>query len=313
MVVDAENKYLVIEAKHQKRKIGIPEIEEVWNRLRKLPSDVAGAIFSFSGFAASAIREVEADKTREVFLFNRQEIERLITFQSTLHNLIHQKRESLRISGTAWFFQPPQHARHPLRDTTQRFQINNKCSTAIRLQAGYTRLLFNQNIPDTKWAGYGEQGVALCLRLSVENKGQLRDFLALIDKRFGLSADGSYVIEQSFASWHGLGAKSFVEEIGRLKQRYNNSGKAYVHHSEDLAYFDSFKDGWIVFTARQDVKRHAQNAAPIYESEILIQLPGIPVDISPFLNLCRETNNSDARFYPVSNHEVKCIKFTANQ
>jgi hypothetical protein len=150
--------------------------------------------------------------------------------------------------------------------------------------------------------------VVLSLRLSVENKKQLRDFLALIDNRFGLSNDGSYVIEQSFASWHGVGAKSFVEEVGRLNQRYKDSGDAYIHHSEDLAYFDSFKDGWILFTARQNVKRH-QNTAPIYQSEIVIQLPGIPVDVAPFLNLCRETNNLDARFYPVSGHEVKRVQF----
>ena len=307
-MIDAENKYLLAEAKHQKRKIGIPEIEEVRNRLRRLPPDTAGAIFSISDFGASAIYEVEADRTKEIFLFNKQEIERLISFESNLQSLIHQKRESLRTSGTVWFFQPPQYTRYPLRDTTQKFQINTERSSSIKLQTGYTRLLFSQNIPDTRWAGYGEQGVALHLRLSVENKKQLRDFLALIDDRFGLSNDGSYVIEQSFASWHGVGAKSFVEDVGRLKQRYETSGDAYIHHSEDLAYFDSFKGGWILFTARQNVKRY-QNTAPIYESEVLIQLPGIPVDILPFLNLCRETNNLDARFYPVSHNELKLVRF----
>jgi predicted helicase len=150
MAIDDDDKYLLIEAKHQKRKIDVADIDNVRSRLRRVPGEILGAIFSVSNFTSSAIREVEADRTREILLFNQQEIDRLVAGESTLQNLIQRKKESLRISGTVWFFQRPQHTRHLLRDTTQRFQIGSKRSSSIKLQAGYTRLLFSQNIPDTR-------------------------------------------------------------------------------------------------------------------------------------------------------------------
>lgn len=306
MIIDADKNFFLVEAKHQKKKVGSPEIDEVRTRLRKLPSEIAGIIFSVSGFSDSAIREVEADKTREIFLFNRQEIEHLYSRAANLQGLIIQKRESLRTSGTVWFFRPPRHTRHRLRDSTQRFVFDGKFSSSIKLQEGYTRIFFNCGIPDIKCGAFGGDGVALRLRLSIATKKQLHDFLALLDDRFGLSNDGSYIIEQSFASWHGLGAKSFVDEVGRLKERYKNPDGNHIHHSEDLAYFDSFKDGWILFTARQNANR-SKYLAPIYESEVVIQLPGIPVDVTPYATLCKETNNPEARFYPVSGHESKYV------
>lgn len=296
---------ILIEAKWQQRKINVSDVDDMRSRLRRMPLDIIGAIFSLSEFSREAIREIEADRTREVILFAPQEVATICKGKANLLQVIRRKRDALRIQGRVWFYQPNPKTHSLLREGTERLLISGKSLTSIVSTTENSNLLFARRLPDTSWGGFGGQGVALTLQLDLASVENLRNFLVLIDERFGLSDVGSFSIHQTAASWFGIGAVNFIREASRWEKRYQEIGIERPHHSEDLVYFDSFKDGWLALSARQ---RIGKEWTEIDTAEALIQLPGIPVDLNPFVELCRDTNNIDARFHIISNSEFYSVR-----
>lgn len=85
-----------------------------------------------------------------------------------------------------------------------------------------------------------------------------------------------------------------------------------LHHSEDLVYFDQFRDGWLSLYTRQRVPNLEDGGSNshFYSSELCIQLPGVPVDVAPFLDLCRYTGNELADFNYIHERRThtRCLK-----
>jgi hypothetical protein len=81
--------------------------------------------------------------------------------------------------------------------------------------------------------------------------------------------------------------------------RYRAAGLDRVHHSEGISYFDQFRNGWLAVTTQLRVPDGAQSHSFFHQTDLCIQLPGIPVDLSPYLALCRYSGNEWAEFQAV--------------
>src|SRR5574341_583088 len=77
---------ILIEAKWQQKEIDVSDIDDIRGRLGRVASDIVGAIFSMSDFRDTAIREVEADRRREILLFSAFEICAIVNGETNLFN-----------------------------------------------------------------------------------------------------------------------------------------------------------------------------------------------------------------------------------
>jgi Holliday junction resolvase len=98
-----DNISLLVEAKNQKRKVDISDIDSLRSRLSRTSSDIVGVIFTTSGLSKSAIQAIENDRRREVLAFAVEEVEHLRSGSQNLRTLIERKRKELRVQGKAWF------------------------------------------------------------------------------------------------------------------------------------------------------------------------------------------------------------------
>lgn len=308
LIAQKENAALLVEAKWRKSKIGVNDIENLRARLRRVPSDIIGAMFSKSDYTASSVREAEADRSREILLFSPEEIDQMFRGQLNLNELIHLKRDHFRVQGRVWFYkQDASYGKPPkLRDCPDLLKLGSACVESIRCESQLCKILFARSISDIGWADLGGQAINLTLRLMLRNYGDLEKFLGKIDHLFGLSNYGSYMIQQTSTSWFGFGAAKFIKEISNWEDRYARGMLKNRHHTEDIAYFDQLKEGWIGVTAGHHV--HV-GRGPLFSSvECTIQLSGIPVDMTPYTQLCQETNNGDARFLHVGTSNYYSVR-----
>jgi hypothetical protein len=275
------------------------DIAGLHDRLRRVPTDVVGAIFSASDYAPSATREVEANRTREMLLFSPEEVGLVLAERLNLHELIRMKRSHLRNQGTVWFYTQDFGAKRTakLRDCHDLLKVNSARVDSITCNSHSSEILFARSLPDTGWAGLGGRSVVLSLRLMLRDYRDLESVLAKIDQIFGLSNQGSYSIQQTATSWFGFGAASFLRDVSAWQTRYARAMLRTTHHTEEIAYFDRFREGWVIVTARHHVR--GRRDCCFLSAECTIQLSGVPVDMAPYARLCRETNNQDARFVPV--------------
>jgi hypothetical protein len=153
-------------------------------------------------------------------------------------------------------------------------------------------------IPDSGWGIASGEGALLAVRLSLSTIEDLQNILGYLHEKFGLSNNGMFSIHQSGACWYGVGADNLVRAIVSWQERYEESHLRRVHHSESFCYFDHFRSGWISISSQQRVglKGEGIRSSFLHKSDLSIQLPGIPVDMTPFLNLCRYTGNDWAHF-----------------
>jgi hypothetical protein len=80
------------------------------------------------------------------------------------------------------------------------------------------------------------------------------------------------------------------------------------HHSEELAYFDRLSQGGLMrLTSRQSVG--SPGDAHLYSSYLEIFVPGIPVDMSAVLRLCKLVKNPGVNLEMVGTKPVETIRF----
>jgi len=280
----------LIEAKWRKRNVNVGDIGNLRDRLRRTPSDFVGCIFNMSDFAATAIEDVESDRTREILLFNAGEINSIFVGRASIQELIKRKREALRIQGKVLFLDStadlqPSTSQFP--PPSQEFRVAERAVPYVSFPRHRDDSTFLLEIPDI---GAFETFASLGLRLSVVKPSELADVFALIQRTIGLSRNGCFSIHQLSHSWHGLGIREFLEAIGNWKQRYTDAKLQSPHHSEELVYIDPSGGTLISVTSQQRIG----DSVFLHGSELEIQLAGIPVDLSGLHELCKRTGNEKA-------------------
>jgi hypothetical protein len=285
--------------------VDVSDIDDLRSRLRHVTPDVVGALFTTSGVTRGAIAEIEADRTREILVLVHEEIEGLRGAPFRLHGLISRKRDELRVHGRAWIGGAADKLRFKtsLPSGGVEFRVGKIAGTCIESRTCGAYAAYVLNVPDFGW-GSSAGGALLSIRLTLGDVDDARAMLSYLHENFGLSERGMYSIHQSDCCWHGVGAQSFLVEVERWSKRYAASQAKWLHHSEDIKYFDHFRDGWVILSFRQRVNGEAKvGARPsyLYDSELSIQLGGVPIDMSPFISLCRFTGNDGAQLGFVAN------------
>jgi len=98
-----DDRYYLIETKWLKRPIHSGDIDSLRSRLDRTPPDVVGCIFTLSDYRKPAIDAVVDDRTREILLFNAQEVYALLSSRASLVDLIERKKAALRTNAQVWF------------------------------------------------------------------------------------------------------------------------------------------------------------------------------------------------------------------
>jgi hypothetical protein len=288
---------LLVEAKNQKRNIDVSDIDAIRSRLNRTPSDIIGAIFTTSRLTPRAVEAIETDRTRLVLAFVKEEIEHLRAGTQNLSALIDRKREELRINGRAWFGTEihSEFVGVKLPRGNVEFRIGGAVSSHFESRSDFGGAFFALRIPDSGGGTTAGEGARLPIRLTLNTVGDLRNILGYLHRKFGLSSNGMFSIQQSGSSWHGAGAENFLRAVEGWRERYAQSPSKAFHHSEEFIYFDQFRDGWMELSSQQRIDWGSRGSF-LHRSELVIQLPGVPVDTAPFLNLCRYTGNEWANF-----------------
>jgi hypothetical protein len=294
---------ILLEVKDRKRPIDIGDIEDLRSRLNRTSPDVVGAIFSKSGLGRGAISEIETGRTREILTFVGTEIDMLRNGRQNIRSLVEQKRESLTVNGKVWQSsgRSSRYLNVPLPSSAVSFLIGRSSAPYFESRSELSGAPYALQIHDTGWGAADGEGARLAIRVALSDIADLRDLMGYLHKTFGLSKEGMFFIHQSESSWHGVGPQEFINAAKTWRDRYAASPSKRFHHSEQLGYYDNFHTGWIYISAQQRVGTDDPNRASfLHQAEIVIQLPGVPVDMSRFQHLCQYANNEWAHFHYIS-------------
>ena len=310
LFASADGFQLLIEAKNKKRKVDVGDVDAMRVRLNRTAADIVGVIFSTSGVTGGAIRAIEQDRTREVLAFARDEVEGLRRGTKNLLTLIERKRTEIRVHGKAWFSGATQpefsHVELPIRGSE--FQLGRTSSTYFESGSGLTDAFYSLEVPDTGWKLSGGEGARLSMRPAVHSLDDLRNLVGYIHEKFGLSSNGWFSIHQSENSWYGIGIDNFLRAAKDWRRRYEQAHFQRFHHSEQLIYFDKFRDGWIELSSQQRVGLGERSQGLLHNSGLVLQLPGIPVDTAPYLRLCRYSGNDWASFEHIAERLTSVVR-----
>jgi hypothetical protein len=284
---------LLVECKYRKKSLDINDIDSLRSRLNRTAPDVIGVFFTTSAISRSAIKEIESNRASQILVFDGFELELLRAGNARVLNLIAKKRSELLVNGRAWFRtgEGGEYLNVPLPKSTMEFVVDQESSSFFGSKTGFAHSTFSTEMPDTSGRNPGGDGVRLCLSMSLSTLDQLKDLFGYLHDTSGLSSNGAFSIHQDGACWHGVGVENLLKALRDPGTRYRTASMERVHHSEDITYFDQFRNGWLLLYTRQRVPEGPESPAYLHETDICIQLPGVPVDAAPYLDLCRYTGN----------------------
>jgi hypothetical protein len=299
----------LLEAKWLQRRIDASDVDNLRARLQRTPANVVGCIFSMSGYARTAISEVEARREREIIMFQPHEMHDLFSKRVEISDLIKLKRKALRIDGKVWFL-GQRHTREsgitPLPKCDIRIRTGEKETSSVTdATGGFEQFIFTRHIPELPWNGFGGYGVGLHLRLEISSVAELRKLLQHVHEQINLSGEGSFAISQAECQWHGFGVENMLSLLEGWQERYRQACLDYVHHSEDIRFFDQSRSGFILFSGRQRVGERYH----LHQCEVNIILPGIPVDSRSLVSISEVTGAFEPCFVPLLERQCQSVHF----
>ncbi len=281
----------VVEGKWQSEPFDIGDIDNVRSRLRRTPSHIGALVFSMSGFTKSAVNDVETDRERLILLFDRQEIVRAVHGEAGLLSLVQQKRRTLLEKGKVFFerarhirpTQPPRPIPALPEASVVVWHPELGVVTRVAGGGGFGHCVFTDDIPDVDWTTAQGHGVGFDLQLEIEEYGEIANVLDTLRRVGWISPDGRFTIQQSDTFWFGAGAGNFIRAIEERPARYAESTIKHIHHTEEATYFDLCEGGFFTLSFDLDARN-----GRIDRAEFSAQLPGIPLDPHPFLQVTQE-------------------------
>jgi hypothetical protein len=287
LVAVSDDDFFLIEAKWTKRKTGIDDIVQVRDRLKRVPASMFACVFSIGGFSKLAIKEVEQDRSREIYLFNETELRAMVSGRISFQELLAEKKKCFRVHGCVSLLEEElthDASMYRLRDSPDVFQVGKKLLPWLRNRTGFNEIIFSTEFLDFS-GRYSGSAFSLQLQPDIDNLHDLRRTLNAIKNLLGLSGQGPFAIHQSGEGWHGFGLESFLSAAAQQETRYNELNWERYHHSEELGYLDHIEGGGLIcITTRQSTGTN-----DLHSTFLEIYLPGTPVDSSNIRRLCKIT------------------------
>lgn len=307
LLVQSEHIALLIEARWRNSRCNIAQISDMRDRLRSARPGVIGALFSMSGFTEEAVRSVESQRNPEILLFGEEDIVQLIE-GTPLERLVDRKRGALLARGRSL---PPEKRKHRARAAASgalKIKLNDGTTVpSVRSRtASLSELVLSIDLQDVTWNVARSRGVAVLCRLEIETIDQLRHVLERARHKLGMSSSGAFSIQQvTGAAWFGFGSDHLLRELQNHPSRYAATKLPARHHSEEFAYHaESSGQGLVIVSGRQRLKRSV-----VTDVELLIWLPGIPVDARRLRELLRELDQEHAYFSDLHGDEYFGARF----
>lgn len=274
-------KNLLIEAKWRKASAGSTEIDDLRSRLRRVPATVVGVFFSVGGFTQEAVREVEANRSQVILLFDEYEITRLFRGELSLGPLIDAKIEHLTVHGRAFFeVSDGKWSAHPWPDLSGLPSADTYLWDPVEgslpwktYPGGFGHVVFTERLPDVDWFPAPGSGSSFNLDLRIDTLKDVAHVFDVLNQVGWLSPAGRFCIQQSHDYWYGAGPDACWAAIRTFDSRYATA-KGPFHHTEEVTYFDMFADGFFVFSF--DI--HIGDPCRIGDAELSSQLYGVPLD-----------------------------------
>src|SRR5579864_3369674 len=188
-----DDRYYLIETKWLKRPIHSGDIDSLRSRLDRTPPDVVGCIFTLSDYRKPAIDAVVDDRTREILLFNAQEVYALLSSRASLVDLIERKKAALRTNAQVWFRDFSSRPSSVEEDNLpiNRLFLRNAENSApwITRTDGQVEVVFSHETPHV--GNSFHQTFVLAINLDISEVAELGHALSVAHRLFGLSETGS--------------------------------------------------------------------------------------------------------------------------
>src|SRR5579864_1163760 len=300
LVARRNQTYFLVEVKWTRRKTSISDIAQLRDRLLRVPADLFACIFSVSGFSESAVQEVCRDKNREIYLFNKTEMQAMVESSLSFQELLDEKRKYLKTHGVAFLCETvPTVGEYHLRTEPDLFRIGEQSFAWFRSRTGHNDIIFSNELLDCT-GRFSNSVFSLQLHPHLDSLHDLKRLFNRLQNWFGLSAQGSFSIHQGGEGWFGFGFESFFSAVGGQGMRYKELNWNSYHHSEELAYLDRTENGALLcVTSRQSTIE-----SYLHSTHLEIYFPGIPVDLSNVRRLCDFTRNEEAEIELVDRNPV---------
>src|SRR5439155_26134712 len=117
-------------------------------------------------FAPTALRGIEADRTREILAFSPHEVAGLFASHVNLFHLINRKRDALTAHASVWLWDPKETPRaFNGRAGSEAFLIGNQNLSMVASETENSQVVYADALPDIGF-GSGGSGVELTLPLA---------------------------------------------------------------------------------------------------------------------------------------------------
>jgi hypothetical protein len=280
--------HYLIEAKWEQHPADVSHIDGIRSRLGRTAGTVIGVIIAVGGFSDTAVDDILRDRSTPILVFDRSDLDRILAEPDELLHMLRRKRTDLVVHGRVNIGTDEdlrfQLARpRPLSDfpdsRVQLLDSNGQPLPHITCGGGFGQFTYTQELPDIDWVTAGGCGVSIDMSLRPYTAEGLPEVLHELHRMGWITDHPRWSIQQSSRNWHGVGARSFIEALRKWAERVQDLPDA--HHSEEIAFYDTFTGGYYSLTA--SIANY--NFRQVRVRELSFQLIGTPLDASPFQHI----------------------------
>ncbi|WP_143082664.1 restriction endonuclease [Nonomuraea wenchangensis] len=297
----------LIETKWRSDKSGIDDIDSLRSRLRRVPAHVTGLLVSIGGFSETVIADLATNTAQPVILLSGGELEQILLDRESLLRLLHRKKEALLAHGTVLLdaaLMQTMSARSrksaavlPVSPAEFMWPDGHR-SRVLDCRGEFGQFVFAREIPDIDWMPAAGFGVALDLYPKIYGEQSLLDLIDTLSNLGWVTGQACWSIQQASQNWHGLGAAEFATALPRWAERAAHDDS---HHSEECCYTDVCDGGFYTLTA--NLAAHQSRLVSMVN--LSFQLQGIPLDLSPLMQLCKAVGVHEAvHFRPLHSRSI---------
>jgi restriction endonuclease len=296
----------LIETKWRQDKANIDDIDSLYTRLDAMPSHVTGLLASYAGFTQEGLDRVREKSNRPVLLVTGRELQRSLEWDGDFVGLLRRKANSLLVHREVLVDTEFRRSRRAVQKRTQpgELPLSNRLfvfpdgqrSKWLQCGGSFGEFTFVPELPDIDCVPASGLGVTLDIRLPVQEQTDLFSLIHQLARMGWVTAKGCWSIQQATTNWHGFGADALVEALQTWESRYEG---LETHHTEEVCYFDESEDGFYTLIAAISADRRRI----VWKIELSFQLRGIPLDPSPFRELCAHFDLSDPVYFRPRNNE----------
>jgi hypothetical protein len=266
--------FYLVETKWLGRRSGLDDLASVRDRLNRVPAGTAACLVSMGGFTSGLVNDLRERREHEIILIDGDEL-RAVALGDSFRKLLDEKRRRFRINGEVWF-QRDGAQEEPLALPASVNDLVIAGSPAICV-AGRTQNCELHFAIDTLQLEMYAPTISVQLESKAEDVQQLEGVISTLHARLRLDGEGSFAIHQTSTSWFGFGARAFIDELQKFRERYAAlpSGE-HLHHSESASFVSHFDGGWVAVLAQQRVNSESPHLHTTY---VEVTMNGIPLDL----------------------------------